>query len=64
MTGWYEPRPNVRSMLILYSSGRGVKVADPRFGKPVTSTRLGDLRVLVYPYDIASRIGYESKITP
>ena len=64
VTGWYEPRPNVRSMLILYSSGRGVKVADPRFGKPVTSTRLGDLRVLVYPYDIASRIGYESKITP
>jgi len=57
LSSWYTPRSHVRSLLIL----------DPLFpevtrpaalGPPVASTTIGRLRVYVYPYDIASRIGH------
>jgi len=60
ISSWYRPRPGIRSLLIVDSLGtsfNGILAADPALGAPVARRRIGPLSVLVYPYDIASRIG-------
>ncbi|HEY2218227.1 MAG TPA: hypothetical protein VGH35_02705 [Gaiellaceae bacterium] len=56
ISSWYKPRPSTRSFLI----------ADPRYGPPTTDfdlgkpdevVTLGDYKLYVYPFDIASRLG-------
>jgi hypothetical protein len=59
ISSWYTPRPKTRSLLVVDSLGTsydGVLGRDPALGKPLSARRLGDIRVYVYPYDIASRI--------
>ncbi len=59
ISSWYRPRAGIRSLLIVDSLGtsfNGILAADPQLGAPVAERRIGPVDVLVYPYDIASRI--------
>ena len=63
ISSWYRPRANVRSLLIVDSLGtsfNGILAPDPQLGTPVAERRMGPVDVLVYPYDIASRISAPS----
>ncbi len=55
---WYKPRPGTRSMLIIDPKLQPslVPAADPAMGYPTNVTRVGNLEVLTYPYDIASHL--------
>jgi len=58
ISSWYRPRPNTRSFLIIdphHLEGIGPSYADPKFGPPQKSARIGDVTVHIYGYDIASR---------
>jgi hypothetical protein len=60
ISSWYTPRPGARTMLIvdptqLRSAAPGGP--PPEFGRPSRTAGFGQLRVYVYPYDIASRFG-------
>jgi hypothetical protein len=58
ISSWYTPRPR-RTLLLVDAVGtsyNGVLGPDPALGKALTSRRLGDLTVYVYPYDVGSRI--------
>jgi hypothetical protein len=60
ISSWYRPRAGIRSLLIVDSLGtsfNGILAPDPGLGPPVAERRIGPIDVLVYPYDIASRIG-------
>ncbi len=59
ISSWYRPHPSIRSLLIVDSHGtsfNGILAADPQLGAPVAARWIGPIEVLVYPYDIASRI--------
>ncbi len=59
ISSWYRPRANIRSLLIVDSLGtsfNGILAPDPQLGTPVARRRIGPVDVLVYPYDIASRL--------
>jgi hypothetical protein len=61
---WYKPRPNTRSFLVLDDHQPAQAPNDPGdlLGRPERRVRLGHLTVLVYPYDIASRLGPEEQL--
>ncbi|HTW12346.1 MAG TPA: hypothetical protein VME01_06370, partial [Solirubrobacteraceae bacterium] len=63
LSGWNRPRPGVRSMLVADPHGPLVKRAPRNLGRPLATRRIGSLVVYVYPYDIASRFKYDTKLT-
>ena len=63
MTGWDSPHGNVRSMLVLDPTGRGLHSPERALGRAIASTRIGDLALYVYPYDIAKRLRYQAGLT-
>jgi hypothetical protein len=52
---WYAPRAGVRSMLIADPNQPGLPSIDPALGKPIATTRIGNLTVAVFPFDLASK---------
>jgi hypothetical protein len=63
ISSWYTPEPGKRSFLILDDRQRDAAPSDPgnTLGRPERRVRIGQLTVLVYDYDIASRIGPPAK---
>jgi len=59
ISSWYTPQPGTRSFLILDDLQHSASPVDPGnyLGRPVRRVRVGQLTVLVYDYDIATRIG-------
>jgi hypothetical protein len=58
VSSWYAPRARTPTFLIVDPAVPfPVTAPDPALGKPVFSTTIGQLRIYVYPYDIASRLG-------
>jgi hypothetical protein len=55
---WYVPRQR-RTFLLVDRGELWVPSLPPGLGKPVASYQLGKLRMYIYPYDIASRLGPE-----
>ncbi len=59
--GWYRPVAGVRSFLILDPGSTAGSWPPPKayavLATPVASRRFGEALVLVYPYDLASRMG-------
>lgn len=56
---WYTPRPGVRSFLVLrggFGPVDSVTEAPQALGRPVVRVQVSDRTVLIYDYDIASRI--------
>jgi hypothetical protein len=53
---WYHPRPGIRSMLIADPAFPGVGALAPGLGPPLAGATIGNLKVAVYPFDIASRL--------
>lgn len=53
---WYLPRPGVRSMLIVDPAWPAV-IAARSLGRPIAATAIGPIKVLVYGYDLAARLG-------
>jgi hypothetical protein len=50
-------------MLVVNPTARQVRRREAAFGKPLAKTRIGKLRIYVYPYDIAPLLGKESGLT-
>jgi len=48
----------VRSLLIVDpdATPNAVTGVDPSFGRPISTTTIGQLHVYVFPYDIASKL--------
>jgi hypothetical protein len=63
MSNWDVPHGNVRSMLVINPTARQVKRVDAAFGTPLAETRIGNLLLYVYPYDIATKLGQENGLT-
>lgn len=63
ISGWDRPHGNVRSMLVVNPAAAQVRAREAAFGRPLASTRVGNLLLYVYPYDIATRLGHESGLT-
>jgi hypothetical protein len=63
MSNWDVPHGNVRSMLVLNPKARMVRRLEKSFGVPVASTRVGNLYLYVYPYDIATKLLPEKGLT-
>jgi hypothetical protein len=57
ISSWYIPRPNTRSMLVVDGALPGVTGVDPALGIPVATATIAGMRVYVYPYDIATKLG-------
>jgi len=65
ISSWYTPRPSTRTFLLvdrrLIAGGKsdslGVLGPPRAFGPPMSSTRIGEMTVYVYGYDIAARFG-------
>ncbi len=57
ISSWYTPRRGANSLLVIDRAIqiRSVTAPDPGDGSPIASTKIGDLTVYVYPFDIASR---------
>jgi hypothetical protein len=56
ISNWYRPRPHIRSFLVIDPNYPDVAGPVPAFGKPIASRSIDNLRVYVYPYDIAARL--------
>lgn len=63
LSGWDSPHGHVRSMLVANPDARQVRVPERAFGRPLAVRHAGDLILYVYPYDIATRLGKESRLT-
>jgi hypothetical protein len=63
MSNWDRPHGNVRSMLVVNPKARQVRKVEAAFGTPIATTRAGNLLLYVYPYDIATKLQYESGLT-
>ena len=57
ISSWYEPKPGVRTFLVVDKTQPDVHSPDPAFGRAARVERIGQLEVHVYDYDIASRLG-------
>jgi hypothetical protein len=56
VASWYRPQPG-RSFLIVDPSTAHVPAVPRGLGPPLASHRVGGMTLLVYPYDIGSRLG-------
>jgi hypothetical protein len=56
ISSWYQPRPRIRSMVVIAPGAPGLTTVDPELGRPLTTATVDGLTVDVYPYDIASRL--------
>jgi hypothetical protein len=63
MSNWDEPHGNVNSMLVLNPKARMVRKREIALGPPIASERIGNLKVYVYPYDIATKLMPEKGLT-
>lgn len=57
---WYRARPNIRSFVLVdpYAPKPRLRVSAPAaFGTPAQELRVGQLRIYVYDYDVATRFG-------
>ena len=63
MSNWDKPHGNVRSMLVINPTARQVRRREAAFGPPIAETRIGNLLIYVYPYDIATKLKPESGLT-
>lgn len=63
MSNWDRPHGNVRSMLVVNPQARQVRRVDRAFGTPIAETRVGNLLLYAYPYDIASKLKLEKGLT-
>jgi len=63
ISSWDKPHGNVRSMLVVNPKGHQVRTAAAEFGPPIASKRAGGLILYAYPYDIATKLKYESGLT-
>jgi hypothetical protein len=63
MSNWDEPHGNVRSMLVLNPKARMVRKREMALGTPIARVKIGNLKVLVYPYDIATKLLPEKGLT-
>jgi hypothetical protein len=63
MSNWDRSHGKVRSMLIVNPTARQVRRREAAFGPPIAKTRIGNLLIYVYPYDIAPMLGKESGLT-
>jgi hypothetical protein len=62
-SNWDRPHGNVRSMLVVNPGARQVRRVEAAFGRPIARTRVGNLLLYAYPYDIARKLGYEAGLT-
>ncbi len=60
---WYVPQKR-HTFLLIDNDGIGFHSRPVGLGKPLAAYRLGALRVYVYSYDIASRLGPEPTFSP
>ena len=60
---WDRPHGKVRSMLVVNPTARQVRRREVAFGTPIAQTRIGNLLIYVYPYDIAKKLRHESGLT-
>lgn len=63
MSNWDTPHGDVRSMLVVNPKARQVRRVEKAFGTPIATTRVGNLSLYVYPYDIAAKLKYEAGLT-
>jgi hypothetical protein len=63
MSNWDQPHGNVRSMLVLNPKARMVRKVEKAFGAWIAYARIGNLKLYVYPYDIASKLLKEKGLT-
>jgi hypothetical protein len=53
---WYTPH-NRRTFLLLDPEGIEIHAVPPGLGKPLAVYNVGAMQMIIYPYDIASRLG-------
>lgn len=57
ISSWYTPRPHTKTYLVVDPAQPLVSGPDPGMGKPLKTLDVGRLKVYVYGYDIASKLG-------
>ena len=57
ISSWYDPKPGVRTFVVVDRTQPHVHRPDPAFGRSARIEKIGQLEVHVYDYDIASRLG-------